>query len=122
MKASEEKFTKKIMQKGVRKVPSENFNDRVIHRLEQERQKKVLRPTGNQSLLVFLASTLLILSGVVLYLQGAYAETLSFIQDPAEVMQVILVILSVVFVYAVYTLLADFLESRSGLNGSRHHL
>lgn len=120
MKRNEDEFTKKIMQKGVRQVPSENFNDRVIHRLEQERQKEALKPAGNQSLMVVLASALLILSGVVLYLQGAPVEALSFIQDPAETMQGILAVLSVVFVYAMYTLLADFMESRIGLNGSKH--
>ncbi|MBS3777206.1 MAG: hypothetical protein KGY70_18565 [Bacteroidales bacterium] len=122
MKASKDKLTRKIMQLGVRKVPSENFNDRVIHQLEQKRKEKVLKPAGSQSLLVVLASVLLILSGIVVYLQGASVESLSFIQDPAGVMQTLFVVLSVIFVYAIYTLLAEFLESRSGWNGSHHTL
>jgi|GEM_PF-3975429 len=117
MKASEDKLTKRIMQKGIRKIPSENFNDRVIHQLEQKRGEKALKPAGSLSLLVVLSSVLLILSGVVVYLQGSSRETLSFIQDPAGAIQALFVVLGVVFVYAIYTLLAEFLESRSGLNG-----
>ncbi len=33
-------------------------------------------------------------------------------------MQALFIVLGVVFVYAIYTLLAEFLESRGGLNGS----
>jgi len=120
MKKNEDRITGKIMQKGVRKVPSENFNDQVIHQLEQKRQEKVTVPADNQSLLVILASVLLILSGVVVYLKGASEETLSFIQDPAGVMQALFVLLGVVFVYATYTLLAEFLESRQRFNGWHH--
>ena len=50
MKASEDKLTKNVMQKGIRKIPSENFNDRVIHQMELKRKEKVLKPEGNQSL------------------------------------------------------------------------
>jgi hypothetical protein len=117
MKASEDKLTKNVMRKGIRKIPSENFNDRVIHQMELKRKQKVLKPEGNQSLLVVLASVLLILSGVVVYLQGSSPETLSFIQDPAGVMQALFLVLGVVFVYAIYTLLAEYLESKQGFNG-----
>lgn len=120
MKRNEDEVTKKMMQKGVRQIPSENFNNRVIHRLEQERQKEPLKPAGNQSLLVVLASALLILSGVILYLQGATEEVLSSIKDPAGIMQLTLAVLSIVFVYAVYTLLADFIESRGGWKSSHY--
>jgi hypothetical protein len=86
--------------------------------MELKRKQKVLKPEGNQSLLVVLASVLLILSGVVVYLQGSYLLSLSFIHDPAGGMQALFVIPGVVFVFAIYTLLAEFLESHSGSNGS----
>jgi predicted MFS family arabinose efflux permease len=86
--------------------------------LEHESGKQTIKPAANQTLLMVLSAILLVFSGIALHLHTASRELLSVIENQTEILQILLTVLSVIFVYSVYTLLADILESRSNLNGS----
>ena len=104
-----------ILEEGMHKIPSENFNKRVIEKFMYEREMIILKPGINCSLLLISAALILLLAGLILYAHGSSNYFMTLISDIDIFIEKLYIALFVVTTFSIFTVINDILEDRGGL-------
>ena len=104
-----------ILKEGMHKIPSGNFNTRVIEKFLSEREMTILKPGINCSLLLISAAIILLLSGLILYVQTQSMYILPFISGIDNIIEKLYIALFAVTSFSIFNLINDILEDRGGL-------
>ena len=107
-----------ILDEGMHKIPSEDFNTRVIEKYLSEREKIIFKPGINYSILLISAAMILLLSGLILYLHGSSIYIMPFISDIDNIIEKLYIALFVVTAFSIFIIINDIIEDRGGLKMS----
>ena len=105
-------FLKLILEEGMYTIPSENFNDRVIKQHLSEQEKSILKPGTNYSLLLISAVMILLLTGLILYVNWTSIYTIPFISDINNIMEKLYIALLMITTFSIFNLISDIIEDR----------
>ena len=103
---------KGILEEGMHKISSEDFNTRVIEKYLFEREQLILKPGINYSLLLISAAMNLLLSGLILYLHTPSIDIIPFISDINNIQEHLYILLFMISTFSIFTMLSDILENR----------
>ncbi|MBT4483119.1 MAG: hypothetical protein HOC71_05520 [Candidatus Latescibacteria bacterium] len=104
-----------ILEEGMHKIPSEDFNTRIIEKVLSEREMIILKPGINYSLLLISAAMILLLSGLILYVHAPSMNIIPFISDIDNIIEKLYIALFAVTAFSIFTILTDVLENRGVL-------
>ncbi|MFC1561162.1 hypothetical protein ACFL4V_01650 [Candidatus Latescibacterota bacterium] len=103
---------KRILEEGMHKISSDNFNERVIKQYLSEREKIILKPDINYSLLLISAVMILLLTGLILYVNGSSMNIIPFISDIDNIMEKLYIALFMITAFSIFNVIADIIEDR----------
>ncbi len=104
-----------ILEEGMHKIPSEDFNTRVIEKFLSEREMIILKPGINYSLLLISAAMILLLSGLILYVHAPSMYIMPFISDVESIIEKLYIALFAVSSFSIFNIINDIIEDRGGL-------
>ena len=101
-----------ILEEGMHKIPSEDFNTRVIEKFLCEREKIILKPGINCSLLLISAALILLLAGLILYAHGSSNYFMPFISDINIFIEKLYIALFMIIAFSIFNVINDIIEDR----------
>ena len=101
-----------ILEEGMHKISSEDFNTRVIEKYLSEREKIIFKPGINYSLLLISAVMILLLTGLILYVNGSSMDIIPFISDINNVMEKLYIALFMIIVFSIFNVINDIIEDQ----------
>ena len=103
---------KQILEEGMYSIPSDNFNEKVIEQYLSEREKVILKPNINYSLLMILNALIFLLTGLILYLNVSSMDIIPFISGINNVMEKLYIALFMIIAFSIFNVINDFIEDR----------
>lgn len=103
---------KRILEEGMYTIPSDNFNEKVIKQYLSEREKVILKPNINYLLLMILDALILLLTGLILYVNVSSMDIIPFISDINNVMEKLYIALFMIIAFSIFNVINDIIEDR----------
>jgi len=103
---------KRILEEGMYTIPSDNFNEKVIKQYLSEREKVILKPNINYLLLMILDALILLLTGLILYVNASSLDIIPFISDINNVMEKLYIALFMIIAFSIFNVINDIIEDR----------
>ena len=104
---------KRILLDGIHKVPSDDFNDRLLARYLSEQVQGALKPGINNTVLLISASLILFFTGLGFYLHTIPAKYIPYVSDIENISDKIHIIILIIASFSIFNVVSDMLEDRN---------
>ena len=113
MKNQEHKnLLKRILEEGMYTIPSENFNEKVIEQYLSEREKVILKPNINFSLLMISDTLILLLTGLIFYVNVLFMNNILFISNVENIIEKLYIALFMTTTFSIFNIINNIIEDR----------
>ena len=107
---------KRILLDGIHKLPSDDFNDKLLERYLSEQVQGALKPGINNTVLLISASLILFFTGLVFYLHTMPAKYIPYVPDIENVSDKIHIVILMIVSFSIFNVVSDILEDRNKMN------